>query len=137
MKHDPFASSPPCGCPSLADAIAAQLAEREIPPCPTHQADEIAAREIAAKRAEIERQAAVTADAIAKVEARWGSEAADANAARREQALTDLGQTDPLLAHLTRVTGADLPLNASATDFARHLGGGFTVDTDPGPLDAA
>lgn len=104
----PLFRPPDCECPDLAHQVDAAVHGTTLPACPVHQPVARAAQEADQERAH------------------WRAEADRLRGVyelppRKEPA----PPADPLaaaLADLTRRTSRSLPLNASAEDWARHIG---------------
>lgn len=131
-------------CPSSADIVRAAMADQPEPLCPTHDAAAIKARAAAEKALEAEERERRLGEITDRIRDRWGDEAASQAAQERADAIDHVRQTDPLLASLFEVRGSTahvptpdlhLPLNAKPEDYPALQG--FSVDTNPGPFDAA
>ena len=81
-----------------------------MPRCPVHDADAIKARETEAERAKFEAESDSLQQVLDGMNARWAAEAQVKAEAQREAAVDAI--ENPLLANLTRLTGADIPIGS-------------------------
>lgn len=128
----------PCGCPDTAEIVAAELNGEPRRLCKTHDAATIRAQKVDAERSEIRGRIDRTTQIIEDHRAGNELAAARARATARQTALDRLATTDSLLANLTAITGAHLPLGLPPSAYPALAG--FTPADDPShgtPFDAA